>query len=165
MPKKATVSYEVLEAAREAAVKAKTCDELRMAQAVLVPCLLNVSDRVVGQIIGRSRLTVVRLRKQFRALKQSQDRDWGGRRHGYMTVEQERQFLSQFIDQASHGGVPVVSEIQRSFEAQVGHKVAQTTIYRMLDRHDWRTITPRPRHSKSHTEAREGFIKIPENSG
>jgi hypothetical protein len=165
MPKKTKVSSEVLELAREAAQRAKTCDDLRMAQAVLVPCLLNVPDRVTGQIVGRSRVTVVRLRKQFRALKQSQDRNWGGRRHGYMTVEQERQFLSQFIDQASHGGVLVVSEIQRAFEALVGHKVAQTTIYRMLDRHDWRTIIPRPSHPKTNTEAQEGFKKTPENSG
>ena len=65
-----------------------------------------------------------------------------------MTIEQERQFLSQFIDQASSGGILVVSQIQRAFEAMVGHKVAQTTVYRMLDRHDWRTIIPRPRHPK-----------------
>jgi hypothetical protein len=58
-----------------------------------------------------------------------------------------------------------VSVVQRAFEALVGHKVAQTTIYRMLDLHDWRTIIPRPRHPKSNTEAQEGFKKTPENSG
>ena len=77
MPKKTKVSSEVLQLAREAAQTAKTSDDLRMAQAVLVPCLLNVPDRVAGQIVGRSRGTVVRLRKQFGALKQSQDRSWG----------------------------------------------------------------------------------------
>ena len=58
-----------------------------------------------------------------------------------------------------------MSEIKRAFEAEVGHKVAKTTIYRMLDRHDWRKIMPRPRHPKSDTEAQEGFKKTPENSG
>ena len=43
----------------------------------------------------------------------------------------------------------------------MGRKVAQTTIYRMLDRHDWRTIIPRPRHPNSSAEAREGFKKLP----
>ena len=164
MPKKTKVSIEVLHLATEAAQKAKTSDDLRMAQAVLVPGLLNVPDRITGQIVGRSRGTVVRLRKKFGMLK-SQDRNWGGRRYGYMTIEQERQFLSHFLDQASHGGVLVVSEIKRAFETQVGHKVAESTIYRMLDRHDWRTIIPRPRHPKSNTEAQEGFKKTPENSG
>jgi len=165
MPKKAKVSSEVLQLATEAAEKAKTSDDLRMAQAVLIPGLLDIPDRITGQIVGRSRGTVVQLRKKFSAFKQSQDRTWGGRRYGYMTIEQERQFLSQFLDQASDGGILVVSEIQRAFEALVGHKVALSTVYRMLDRHDWRTIIPRPRHPNSSTEAQEGFKKTPENSG
>jgi hypothetical protein len=60
MPKKTKVSSEVLESAAEAAQKAKTSDELRTAQAVLI-----VPDRVAGKIIGRSRVTVVGLRKKF----------------------------------------------------------------------------------------------------
>jgi len=163
MPKKTKVSNEALELAKEAVQKAKTPDELRMAQAVLIPGLLDVPDRTVGQIVGRSRVTVVQLRKKFSTYKQSQDRNWGGRRYGYMTVEQERQFLSRFLEKASQGGILVVSEIHRAFEALVGHKVAESTIYRMLDRHNWRTIIPRPRHQESNTEAREGFKKTPQN--
>ena len=165
MPKKTKVSSEVLQLATEAAEKAKTSDDLRMAQAVLIPGLFDIPDRVTGQIVGRSRGTVVQLRKKFSTFKRSQDRNWGGRRSGYMTIEQERQFLSQFMDQASQGGILVVSKIQRDFEALVGCKVAQSTIYRMLDRHDWRTIIPRPRHPNSSTEAQEGFKKTPENCG
>jgi predicted type IV restriction endonuclease len=82
-----------------------------------------------------------------------------------MTLEQENQFLSRFFDQASEGGVLIVSEIKRAYEAEVEHKVAKTTIYRMLDRHDWRKIMPRPRHPKSDAEAQEGLKKTPENSG
>jgi transposase len=165
MPKKTKVSSEVLQLAMEAAEKAKTSDDLRSAQAVLIPGLLDIPDRVTGKIIGRSRVTVVQLRKKFSTAKQTQDRNWGGRRSGYMTIAQERQFLSEFLDQAAHGGILVVSKIQQAFEAKVGRKVAQTTIYRMLDRHDWRTIIPRPRHPNSSEEAREGFKKTPENSG
>ncbi len=168
MPRKVRLSTSVVQLALETAQKAKEPDLLRMAQTVIVPTIFDVSDRTTGQIIGRSRATVVRLRKRFRELcagREPQERNWGGRRYGYMTIEQERQFLSQFIDQASSGGILVVSRIQRAFEAMVGHKVAQTTIYRMLDRHDWRTIIPRPRHPKSNIEAQEGFKKTPENCG
>jgi hypothetical protein len=80
-----------------------------------------------------------------------------------MTFEQELQFLSQFFDQASDGGVLIVSEIKRAYEAKVGHRVAKTTIYRMLERHDWRKIMPRPRHPKSDVKALEGFKKTPQN--
>ncbi len=166
MPKKAKLSTTVVKLALEMAQRAKEPDLLRMAQTVIVPTILDVSDRTTAQVIGRSRATVVRLRKKFRELcagRGPQERNWGGRRYGYMTIEQERQFLARFIDQASRGGILAVSEIQRAFEAIVGHKVAQTTIYRMLDRHDWRTIIPRPRHPKSNPEAQEGFKKTPEN--
>ena len=149
----------------EAAEKAKTSDDLRAAQAVLIPGLLDIPDRIAGKIIGRSRVTVVQLRKKFSTVKQAQNRNWGGRRSGYMTIAQERQFLSEFLDQAAHGGILVVSKIQQAFEAKVGRKVAQTTIYRMLDRHNWRTIIPRPRHPNSSAAAQEGFKKTPENSG
>lgn len=164
MPKKTKVSGEVLQLAMEAAENAKTSDDLRAAQSILIPSLLNVPDRVTGQIIGRSRGTVVRLRKKFIAAKPSQNRNWGGRRSGYMTIEQERRFLSEFLEQAAHGGILVVSKIKQAFELKVGRKVAESTIYRLLDRHDWRTIIPRPRHPNSNIEAREGFKKTPENS-
>jgi transposase len=168
MPKKAELSTKVIESALETAQKAKAPGVLRMAQTVLVPSLLDVSDLTTGRIIGRSRATVVRLRKKFRELcagQESQERNWGGRRYGHMTIEQEHQFLSPFLDQAANGGILIVSEIKRALEALVGRKIAKTTIYRMLDRHDWRTIIPRPRHPKSNTKAQEGFKKTPKNSG
>src|SRR5512143_1267261 len=160
MAKKTELSTQVIEAALESAQKAKNPDELRMAQTVLLPSLLQVADEVAGQIVGRSRGTVVRLRKKFRELcsgREPQDRNWGGRRYGYLSMEQEDQFLSQYFEQAAHGGVLVVSEIRKAFEALVGHSVAKTTIYRMLERHDWRKIMPRPRHPKSDPKAQEGF--------
>lgn len=165
MTKNTKVSGEALQLAMEAAEKAKTSDDLRMAQAVLIPALLDIPDRITGQIIGRSRGTVVQLRKQFSSLEKAQDRNWGGRRCGYMTVEQERQFLTKFLEQPSSGGILVVSQIQRAFEAEVGRKVAQSTIYRMLERHGWRSIIPRPRHPNGETEAPEGLEKTPKNGG
>ncbi len=168
MTKKIVLPAQVVQSALQAAEQTKTADELRMAQTVIIPTLLNVSDNLVAQIIGRSRMTVVRLRKEFKKRcsgQQHQDRNWGGRRYGYMSVEQERQFLSQFFDQASQGGILVVSDIKRAFEALVGRNVAKTTIYRMLERHDWRKIMPRPKHPKSDPEAQEGFKKTPKNGG
>ena len=165
MPKKAKLSTRVIELALEAVQKAQAPDVLRMAQTVVVPSVLNVPDRTTAEIIGRSRTTVVRLRKKFREQyvgSKQQGRKWGGRRYSYITAEEELQFLSQFVDKAKDGGILVVSEIKRAFEALVGGKVARTTIYRMLDRHGRRTIVPQPRNPKSEIEAREGFKKTPE---
>jgi hypothetical protein len=150
----------------EAVRKAKTADKLRVAQAVIIPALLGLSDRTTGELVGRSRGAVVRMRKTFKqqhSRKEVTPRNWGGRRYGYMSIDQERQFLSRFFDQASHEGVLIVSEIKRAFEALVRHKVAKTTIYRMLDRHGWRKIMPRPRHPKSDVKAQKGLKKTPQN--
>ena len=162
MPKKTRVSSEVLRSAMEAARKAKTADELRVAQTVILPGLLGICDRTTGELVGRSRGAVVRMRKTFKqqqSRKEVTPRNWGGRHYGYMRIDEERQFLSRFFDQASHGGVLIVSEIKRAFEVLVGHKVAKTTVYRMLDRHGWRKIMPRPRHPKSDVKAQKGFKK------
>lgn len=166
MPRKTKVSSEVLQSAMEAARKAKAADDLRAAQAVIVPALLGLSDRTTGKLLGRSRGSVVRMRNQFSQLhsrKEPSGRNWGGRRYGYMSMDQERQFLSGFFDRASQGGAINAGEIKRAFEALVGQKVAKTTIYRMLDRHGWRKIMPRPHHPKSDAKAQKGFKKTAQN--
>lgn len=165
MNQKSGVPREVVQSAIEAARKAKEADELRAAQAVIFPGLLGLSDRITGKLLGRSRGSVVRMRKQFRNLhsrKEPFDRNWGGRRYGYLSIDQERQFLSGFFDQAAQGGAVNAGEIKRAFEDLVGHKVAKTTVYRMLDRHGWRKIMPRPRHPKSDAMAQKGFKKTPQ---
>lgn len=166
MPKRTKVPSEVLQKAMEAARKAKTADDLRAAQAVIFPGLFGMKDRDVAELLGRSRGSVIRMRKAFsqqHSGKELADRNWGGRRYGYMSVDQERQFLSRFLDQASLGGAVNAGEIKRAFEALVGHKVAKTTIYRMLDRHGWRKIMPRPHHPKSDAKAQKGFKKTAQN--
>ncbi len=166
MPRKVKVSTEVLESAKETVRRAKTADELRAAQAVVLPILLGISDHAAGQVIGRSRVSVVRMRNEFKQLhtkKGVATRNWGGRRSGYMTVDQEREFLSRFFNNGSQGSAVNAGEIKQAFDVLVGHKVAKTTIYRMLDRHGWRKITPRPHHPKSDAEAQKGFKKTAQN--
>ncbi|HEY6406604.1 MAG TPA: winged helix-turn-helix domain-containing protein, partial [Ktedonobacteraceae bacterium] len=41
----------------------------------------------------------------------------------------------------------------------VGHEVAESTIYRLLGRHGWRKLMPRPTHPKASKEAQEQFKK------
>jgi transposase len=83
----------------------------------------------------------------------------GGRRHEYMSVEQERSFLQPFFARAAHGEIATAEEIQRAFEAEVKHEVHITSIYRLLDRHGWRKLVPRPRHPKANPEEQAAFKK------
>jgi transposase len=83
----------------------------------------------------------------------------GGRRDAYLSLEEERQFLAPFWARAQSGEIATVAEIQRAFEGQVGHEVDDSTIYRLLARHGWRKLMPRPTHPKASKEAQEQFKK------
>ncbi len=83
----------------------------------------------------------------------------GGRRHQYMSREEEQAFLAPFFSRAERGEIATAGEIQRAFEAQVGHEVHKSTISRLLQRHGWRKPVPRPVHPKANPEAQEQFKK------
>jgi transposase len=83
----------------------------------------------------------------------------GGRRHEYMTLEQERSFLQPFFARAEKGEITTAEQIQQAFEAEVEHAVHISSIYRLLDRHGWRKLVPRPRHSKANPEEQAAFKK------
>src|SRR5712691_13097184 len=83
----------------------------------------------------------------------------GGRRHQYLRREEEEQFLAPFFARAEAGEIATVREIWQAFEARVGEKVDDSTIYRLLDRHGWRKLMPRPRHPKADPQAQEQFKK------
>ncbi len=59
----------------------------------------------------------------------------GGRRHHYLTLEQERAVLQPFLARAARGELATAVEIQRAFEEEAKQPVAKSTIYRLLARH------------------------------
>ena len=83
----------------------------------------------------------------------------GGRRRQSMTWEEEQAFFAPFISQAERGEIATAGEIKRAFEAQVGHEVHKSTISRLLKRHGWRKLMPRPVHPKASAEAQAQFKK------
>lgn len=83
----------------------------------------------------------------------------GGRYHDYLSLEEEREFLAPFFARAERGELATAGQIKQAFETHVGQEVAESTIYRLLARHDWRKLMPRPRHPKASPEAQEQFKK------
>src|SRR6266851_2883691 len=47
----------------------------------------------------------------------------GGRRHEYLTLQEEKAFLAPFFAQAQSGEIATVAQIQAAFETRVGHAV------------------------------------------
>jgi transposase len=162
MGRRSGLSVEMVEAARDVARNTRDAGELRRAMSVVLSGVMGLTLPRVGGLIGRSRATVARLHAEFRAWlsgRQDKEKSWGGRRRAYLTFEEEKKFLSGFFEVASRGGILVVNEVRTALEERLGHKVAETTVYRMLERHGWRKIVPRRRHPKANKSDQESFKK------
>lgn len=83
----------------------------------------------------------------------------GGRKRAYLTLKEESAFLQPFIEGALTGQVATVAEIRKEFEGLLGRKVHKTTVYRLLARHGWRKLVPRPFHEQAKAEEQEAFKK------
>jgi transposase len=83
----------------------------------------------------------------------------GGRYHEYLSLEGEEKFLKPFFQKAERGELTTVREIQSAYEEQVGNSVHETTIYRLLERHNWRKLLPRSIHPKADVQVQEDFKK------
>ncbi len=81
----------------------------------------------------------------------------GGRRRGYMSLTEEKNFLTQFMDSALTGIITTVTKIKLAYEAKIGRQVERTMIYRLLKRHGWRKVMPRSHHPDADFEEQEKF--------
>ncbi len=84
----------------------------------------------------------------------------GGRYHEYLSIKEEEKFLAPFFQKAEQGELTTVREIQSAYEKQIGRPVHETTIYRLLERHNWRKLVPRSIHPKADVQVQEDFKKI-----
>jgi transposase len=76
-----------------------------------------------------------------------------------MPFEEAEAFLAGFGKDAEAGAVLVAGDIKAALEARLGRRVHKTTVYRMLKRHKWRKVVPRPKHPSQSEEAIEAFKK------
>jgi transposase len=74
-----------------------------------------------------------------------------------MSPEEEKEFLTPFFERARTGQIATVAEIKVALEEYVGHPIGHYTIYRFLDRNEWRKVMPRPRHVGAKRETQEEF--------
>jgi transposase len=94
----------------------------------------------IAQTVGVSPTTVHRVISTYNRLGVAavETPGTGGRRHQYLTLEQERVFLQPFLVRAARGELATATEIQQAFEAEAKQPVANSTIYRLLARHGLR---------------------------
>ena len=153
---------ETVEIAQIAIKQATTLDELRQAQAVLLPLLYGLSLEQTAQAIGVSIGWACQLRRRFiagRFVGAGGAPAPGGRKRQNLTIEQEREFLAPFIEQAQTGGVLVVGQIKAALDKRLGRAVGLSSTYNLLHRHNWRKLVPDKRHPQSDPLAQEEWKK------
>jgi len=153
---------DLLEQAKECLSKAKTAEELRQVQAVVMPLEFGLSMEQTARAIGVSAGWACQLRNRFireGGISREDKELRGGRRRANMNVEEEDAFLAPFFDKAKEGGILVVGEIKNALDQRLGRKVALASAYNLLHRHDWRKLTPDKRHPKSDAAAQDVWKK------
>ena len=146
--------------------RAQSHSEYQRIQCVLIRATLGSSAAEIAQLLGWSTATVhvihSRWAKEGEAIFELRGR--GGRHHQHLSAKQEAQVLGPFVAQAAAGRMLKVAEIQRAYEERVGKAVAPSTVYRMLERHGWRKVVPRPRHPKANRAGQAAFKKTSPDS-
>lgn len=116
-------------------------------QCVLLRATLELPAAQIARLLGWSTATVhvlhSRWAKDGEAIFEVHER--GGPRHQYLSQEQEQQVLAPFLKRACAGDMLSVAQIRQAYEQRLGKTVAPSTIYRLLQRHGWRKVIPRPR--------------------
>ncbi len=162
MARPVTGDEQAIEHALQVISQATTVEQLRQAQAVVLPLVYGLSLEQTAQVTGVSLGWVCQLRRRFIAGDVAGTPEMpcaGGRRRQNMTVEQEAQFLASFIDKAQAGGVLVVGEIKAALEERLAREVAKSSVYNLLHRHNWRKLVPDKRHPKSDPAAQQAWKK------
>jgi transposase len=153
---------EFVQQAMQVIATAQTVEQLRQAQAVILPLLFAMSLEQTAQITGLSVSWVSKQRNQFIQGKPVGDGRVparGGRRRQNFTLEEEAALLQPFLEQAKEGGVLVIGQIKPHIDAAVGRTVSLSSVYALLHRHNWRKLAPDKRHPKSDPVAQEEWKK------
>jgi transposase len=146
---------------QECLKRAKTKDDFRRVLCMWLRSNLSLNAEQVARAIGWSVSRVKAVQGHYfrEGVEAFFGVGRGGRRNENLSRQQEDDLLAGFLERAKTGGVLVVGEVKEVYEKAVGHPVPKSTVYRMLDRHGWRKIAPRPRHPKTDTAAQEEWKK------
>lgn len=152
----------VVECARLLAARAQSVEDLRCAQAVLLPAVLGATLEQTATALGVGRATVGRYQAKVRRRlthPAQLDPQWGGRRRAAMSIEEESEFLQPWADAATDGGMLIVAPLRAALAQRLGHPVTHSVVYRLLARHGWRKVAPDTRHPKSDPLTQEQWKK------
>jgi transposase len=144
------------------AAQSQDIQELRMAQAILLPALAQTTLEQTASLLGVGRATVARLQARFRRRKESVSTPrtpWGGRRRSLMSWAEEEAFLASWQAQAEQGELVVLTPLRAALNQKLGRRVKPSVVYRLVERHRWRKVAPDTRHPKGDPEVQAEWKK------
>src|ERR1700681_4584211 len=83
----------------------------------------------------------------------------GGRIRENMLRVEQKALLGGFSKAAGHGEMLNIHDLKAAYEKAIGHPTSKSTVYNLLDRHDWRKLMPRPFHPDRDIQAQIHFKK------
>lgn len=158
---------EFVDSAMQVIANVVTVEQLRQAQAVVLPLRYSLSLEQTAQVTGLSIGSGRKLGNRFmqgKAVGHGTVAARGGRRRQNFTLEQEAAVLKPLLDHAREGGVLVVGQIKPQLEQALGRSMSLSSVYALLHRHNWRKLVPDKCHPQSDPMAQEGWKKTPRNT-
>lgn len=139
--------------------EAKRAPELRRLQSVLLGCkgltaesisiITGLTPNYIRQIWMKCRKEGV---ESLMGEKRGQNR---GKAH--LSLDEERDFLKSFEYKAEKGQLVTTKQIHKAHGELLQKELNPTLTHRLLHRHGWRKIAPRPEHPKHDTEKMKRF--------
>jgi hypothetical protein len=160
MARKASGADQIV-SAQELLQRAKTADELRTAQVVLLPLVLGLTLEQTVKAIGRSVGAICRLRTRTCKVARH-ERAAPGSKHALRnrakaTLEEEARILDEVLERAEHGEGIVIPPLREKIAERLGQPVALSTVYRILARNGWRKLAPNTAHPQGDASERIGW--------
>ena len=136
--------------AEELLKAAKRSAETKRIQCILFRCF-GADSATIARMVGYTPAHVRLVWKWFR--KEGWDKLLGEKRgenrgKAHLKLSEEADFLESFKIEAEKGNLVTGRLIHEAHKNLLGRQVNPTVTYRLLSRHGWRKIIPRPEHPK-----------------
>jgi transposase len=139
----------------------RTSAEYRRVECVWLRAPLGLSATQIATVLGWHVSSVYDLHSRYlrAGIAALQGPGRGGRHRQNLSLAEEQALLTQFNGAAAQGGLWEARAVRDTYRKLVGHPVPKSAVYRLLARHGWRKLAPRPRHPKADPARQKAFKK------